>query len=62
MEKMGAKRRRKVKGGEADAKAAAAVSEDGQKLLTRYEGAAEADPLNYVLLFIGGKVEADKYG
>ena len=29
----------------------------GQKLLTQYKGAAEANPLNYALLSFGGEVE-----
>ena len=28
--------------------------------MTRYEGAAEANPLNYVLLSVGGEFQADK--
>ena len=62
MGKMGAKRRRKVKGGQTAAEAAADASVEGQKLSTRYEGVAEANPLNYVLLSVGGEVEADKNG
>ena len=60
MEKMGAKRDRKVKGGRAAAEAAAAASEGGRKLSTRYKGAAEANPSNYVLLYVRGKVGADR--
>ena len=62
MDKMGAKRRRKVKGGRAAAEAAAAVLEVGQKILTRYEGVTEANPLKYVLLSVREKVGADKSG
>ena len=47
-------------GGRAAAKPAAL--EGGQKLLTRYEGAAEANPSNYVLLSVRGKVRAYKDG
>ena len=43
-----------MKGGQAAAEAAAVVSEGGQKISTQYEGAAEANPLNYVLLSVGG--------
>ena len=60
MEKMGAKRCRKVKEGWAATEAAFAASEGVQKLSTRYEGMAEANTSNYVLLSVGGKVGADK--
>ena len=50
VEKMGEKRRRRVKGGRSTAEAAAAASEGGQKLSTGYEGATEANLSNYVLL------------
>ena len=54
MENMVAKRHRKVKGSPADTKAAAVASEGGQKFLTRYEGAAEANLSNYILISFGG--------
>ena len=60
MEKMGAKMRRKVKGGRAAAKAAAVALEGVKKILTRYKGESEANPLNYVLIYVGGEVGADK--
>ena len=44
MENIGSKRRRKVKGGRAAAKAAAAALKGVQKLLTQYEEVAEANP------------------
>ena len=43
-----------MKGGRAATEATAAASEGGQKLSTRYMGAAEAKPLNYILLSVGG--------
>ena len=43
MEKMEAKRRNKVKGGSTD-KAIAATTKGVHKLLTQYEGVAEANP------------------
>ena len=51
---MGANRHRKVKGGRAAAEAASVVLEGSQKLLTRYEGEAEMNPSNYVLISIRG--------
>ena len=60
MEKMVPKRRRKVKGGQAAAKATVAASEGGQKLLTRYDGKTEENPSNYVLLYVRGKAWAEK--
>ena len=62
MENMGAKRRRKMKGGRTPPAPAAAAVEGVQKLSTRYEGAAESSPSNYDLLSVGGKVGADKNG
>ena len=62
MDKMGVKRQSKVKGGQAAAEAADAALEGGQKLLTRYKGMAEANPLNHVLLSVGGEAGADKNG
>ena len=61
-ENMGAKRRRKVKGGRATAEDAATASEGGQKLSTQYNGAAETNHPKYVLLSVGGKVRVDKNG
>ena len=57
---MVAKRSMEVKGWRDAAKSAAAALEGGQKISTQCEGAAEANPLNYVLLFIGGEVGEDK--
>ena len=57
VENMGAKRRRKMKGGRAAANPAAAALEGGQRILTQYEGAAEANPLNYVLISVRGEIE-----
>ena len=62
MEEMGANRCRKMKGGWAVAEAAAVASEGGQKLSTRYEGAAKANPSGYILLSVRGLVGADKNG
>ena len=65
MEKMGVKRRRKVKGGRAAAEAVASASEEGQKLSTRYKGAAEANPSNYVVLSVrggSGRIRTDGMG
>ena len=61
-EKMGAKRRRKMKVGWSAAKSAAAVSEGNQKLLNRNEGSAEANFSNYILLSVGGEIGVDKNG
>ena len=57
---MGAKKRRKLKGGQAAADPAAAALEGVQKLSTQYEGAAEAEKL--LPVSVGGKVGADKNG
>ena len=54
MESMGAKRRRKVKGGRYAAKAAAAALEEGQKILTRYKGSTEVNPLELRLAICQG--------
>ena len=62
MEKMGEKRSRNVKGEAAEAKTTAATSEGGQKLSTRYEGVAKANPSGYILLSVRGLVGADKNG
>ena len=43
-----------MKGGQAATDPEAAVLKGGQKLSTRYGGVAEANPLNYVLLSVGG--------
>ena len=40
-------------------KVAAAAVEGGQKLSTLYKGSAEANPSNYVLLSVRGKVRAE---
>ena len=62
MEKMGVKRHRKMKVGRAAAKAAAPVLEVNHKLLTQNKGVAKANSSNYVLIYVRGKVVADKYG
>ena len=66
MENMGEKRRRKVKGGRSDAesaaKAVAAASEGGQNLPNRYEGSADSNPSNYVLISVGLDLGAEKNG
>ena len=62
VEKMGAKRIRNMKVGRAAVMDAAAASEGNQKLLNQYEGAAGANPLNYILISVGGEVGADKNG
>ena len=46
MDKVGEKRRRKVKGGRAAAKDAAAKSDGCQKLLTQYKVLVESNTLN----------------
>ena len=63
MEKMGVKRRRKVKGvRRSTTKVAAALSEGCQKLLTWYKRVAEANPSNYILISFGGGCRADNNG
>ena len=62
MENMRAKRHRKVKGGRAATEAAAAASEEVQKLSTQCEGAAEANSSNYVLISVRGEVGEDNNG
>ena len=59
VEKMGAKRQMKVKVGQDAVEAAATASDGGQKISTRYKGAAEVNPPKYVLISIRGKVGAD---
>ena len=49
-------------GGWASTKAASVASEGGQKLSTRYKGAAKANPSGYILLSVRGLVGADKNG
>ena len=61
VDKMGSKRRSKVEGGgRAAAEDTTAALEGGKQLSNRYEGSAEANPSNYVLLSVGGKVGAYK--
>ena len=62
MKKMGAKRCSKVKEGWAVSDTTSAVLEGCKNLSTQYKGAAEANPLNCILLFFRGEVRADKNG
>ena len=57
---MGAERRSKMKGGRATTNPAAVALGGGQKLSTQYEGAAEANPTKYLLIYIRGEVGVDK--
>ena len=57
---MEAKRLRKLKWWRAAAETTAKALEGGHKISTQYVGAAEVDPLNYVLLSIRGKVREYK--
>ena len=59
---MGEKRRSKMKRGRAATKPASTKLDGVQKILTLYEGAAKVNPLNYVLISVGGDVGAEKNG
>ena len=53
---------RKMKGGWDASEAASVASEEVQKFLTQYEGAAKANTSEYILLSTWGKVGANNNG